>query len=181
MMRILLLALLAALAGCASTQPAPDSVVEAQQAPLPRVTVQSTELLVGDPMAARSLDVGLVTFDPGLPEDENRGRELGIFPEVRNAEASFLLDYMGEKITSTNPFHTLDTGGVGRLMKIATDDGRATNPTLQIGICGEHGGEPASIAFGHAIGLDYVSCSAPRVPVARLAAAHAALAPRSAA
>ena len=93
-----------------------------------------------------------------------------------DAEASFLLMYMKDEITSTNPFQTLDVEGVGRLMKLAVEGGRAKNPELPIGICGEHGGEPASIAFAHEIGLDYVSCSAPRVPVARLAAAHAALA-----
>ncbi len=92
-----------------------------------------------------------------------------------DAEANFLMMYMREGITSTNPFQTLDLDGVGRLMKLAVDGGRATNPDLPVGICGEHGGEPASIAFAHSIGLDYVSCSAPRVPVARLAAAHAAL------
>ncbi len=93
-----------------------------------------------------------------------------------DAEAGFLVMYAREGITSTNPFQTLDLEGVGRLMKLAVDGGRTTNPDLPVGICGEHGGEPASIAFAHAIGLDYVSCSAPRVPVARLAAAHAALA-----
>ncbi len=92
-----------------------------------------------------------------------------------DAESKFLLAYMRERITHANPFHTIDVEGVGRLMRLAVEDGTATNPDLQIGICGEHGGEPASIAFAHEIGLGYVSCSAPRVPVARLAAAHAAL------
>ena len=92
-----------------------------------------------------------------------------------DAEASFLLDYMAEQIVPANPFHTIDANGVGRLMSLAVDDGRRTDPTLTIGICGEHGGEPASIALCQSLGLDYVSCSAYRVPVARLAAAHAAL------
>ncbi len=92
-----------------------------------------------------------------------------------DAEASFLLDYMAEQIVPANPFHTIDADGVGRLMSLAVDDGRRTDPTLTIGICGEHGGEPASIALCQSLGLDYVSCSAYRVPVARLAAAHAAL------
>ncbi|MGZ3641743.1 MAG: putative PEP-binding protein, partial [Candidatus Limnocylindrales bacterium] len=74
-----------------------------------------------------------------------------------------------------NPFQTLDTVGVGQLMRIAVEKGRATRPKLKIGICGEHGGDPASIAFCDEIGLDYVSCSPFRVPVARLAAAQAAL------
>jgi len=69
----------------------------------------------------------------------------------------------------------LDTKGVGKLMEIAIQWGRQTKPDLSVGICGEHGGHPASIAFCHRAGLNYVSCSAPRVPVARLAAAHAAL------
>src|SRR4029077_17123977 len=74
-----------------------------------------------------------------------------------------------------NPFETLDQSGVGRLVKIAVVEGRAARPGLKVGICGEHGGDPASVEFCHAAGLDYVSCSPFRVPVARLAAAHAAL------
>jgi pyruvate,orthophosphate dikinase len=96
-----------------------------------------------------------------------------------DAEASFLLDYLADQIVSDNPFRTIDTAGVGRLMELASTEGRAANANLTIGICGEHGGEPASIALCQHLGLDYVSCSAYRVPVARLAAAHAALsAPR---
>ncbi len=92
-----------------------------------------------------------------------------------DAEASFLLDYMAQQLVPANPFHTIDTNGVGRLMSLAVNDGRGSDPELTIGICGEHGGEPASIALCQSLGLDYVSCSAYRVPVARLAAAHAAL------
>ncbi|NND73716.1 MAG: pyruvate, phosphate dikinase [Ilumatobacter sp.] len=92
-----------------------------------------------------------------------------------DAEASFLLGYLADQVISDNPFRTIDSDGVGRLMEIATTDGRATRPDLAIGICGEHGGEPASIALCQELGIDYVSCSAYRVPVARLAAAHAAL------
>jgi pyruvate,orthophosphate dikinase len=80
------------------------------------------------------------------------------------------------KILKTNPFQTLDRDGVGRLIQIAVKEGRAANPKLEVGICGEHGGDPDSIAFCHETGLDYVSCSPFRVPVARLAAAQAALA-----
>ena len=92
-----------------------------------------------------------------------------------DAEAKFLLDYLANQIIDDNPFRTLDEPGVGRLMAMATEEGRATRPDLLVGICGEHGGEPASIALCQRLGLNYVSCSAYRVPVARLAAAHAAL------
>ncbi len=92
-----------------------------------------------------------------------------------DAEAKFLLEYLADQIIDDNPFRTLDERGVGRLMEIAIDEGRATRPDLVVGICGEHGGEPDSIALCQKLGLNYVSCSAYRVPVARLAAAHAAL------
>jgi len=90
-----------------------------------------------------------------------------------DAEGKFLGQYVEKGILKENPFNVLDRGGVGRLMKIAVSDGRATRPDIQLGICGEHGGNPSSIAFCHSIGLNYVSCSPFRVPVARLAAAHA--------
>jgi pyruvate,orthophosphate dikinase len=93
-----------------------------------------------------------------------------------DAEGSFLLTYVERRILPENPFQTLDVTGVGQLMRIAVEKGRATRPDIELGICGEHGGDPASIAFCHQIGLDYVSCSPFRVPVARLAAAQAALA-----
>ncbi len=93
-----------------------------------------------------------------------------------DAEAGFLLGYLADRVLDANPFATIDAKGVGRLMGLAVTDGRRTDPSIEIGICGEHGGEPASIALCHELGLDYVSCSAYRVPVARLAAAHAALA-----
>jgi pyruvate, orthophosphate dikinase len=93
-----------------------------------------------------------------------------------DAEGGFLLAYVERKILPANPFQTLDTIGVGQLMRIAVEKGRSARPNLEIGICGEHGGDPASIAFCHEIGLNYVSCSPFRVPVARLAAAQAALA-----
>jgi pyruvate,orthophosphate dikinase len=92
-----------------------------------------------------------------------------------DAENKFLPAYNEKGVLVDNPFEVLDTQGVGRLMKLAIEGGRATKPGLKIGICGEHGGHPASIRFCHQIGLDYVSCSAPRVPIARLAAAHAKL------
>jgi pyruvate, orthophosphate dikinase len=92
-----------------------------------------------------------------------------------DAENKFLPNYMEVGILEDNPFEVLDTKGVGELMKIAVNLGRQTNPSLKIGICGEHGGHPASIRFCHSIGLNYVSCSGPRVPIARLAAAQAKL------
>ncbi|HAO21678.1 MAG TPA: pyruvate, phosphate dikinase, partial [Desulfobacteraceae bacterium] len=92
-----------------------------------------------------------------------------------DAEAVFLIEYMEEGIFPNNPFATLDKDGVLELMKIAVQKGRAVNPELECGICGEHGGDPASIALCHQLGLNYVSCSPFRVPVARLAAAHAAI------
>jgi len=92
-----------------------------------------------------------------------------------DAEARFLKRYVGQRILDANPFETLDTVGVGRLMAMATEEGRAARPDLKCGICGEHGGDPASIDFCHRLGLDYVSCSPFRVPIARLAAAQSAL------
>jgi pyruvate,orthophosphate dikinase len=92
-----------------------------------------------------------------------------------DAETGFLTEYLQKGILTANPFATIDRDGVGRLMRIAIERGRATRPGIETGICGEHGGEPQSIAFCHEIGLDYVSCSPFRVPIARLAAAHAAL------
>ena len=102
-----------------------------------------------------------------------------------DAEGKFLLKYVDGleepgakervKILATNPFQTLDRDGVGQLVRMAAENGRKANPDLEVGICGEHGGDPNSIEFCHEIGLDYVSCSPFRVPVARLAAAQAAL------
>ncbi len=92
-----------------------------------------------------------------------------------DAEGKFLHKYLGEKVLSENPFAVLDRKGVGKLVNTAVELGRAKRPDLIIGICGEHGGDPSSIGFFHIAGLDYVSCSPYRVPVARLAAAHAAL------
>jgi pyruvate,orthophosphate dikinase len=92
-----------------------------------------------------------------------------------DAEASFLTHYLEQGILADNPFETLDQAGVGSLIKQAVAAGRATRPSLKVGICGEHGGDPRSIDFCHRAGLDYVSCSPFRVPIARLAAAHAAL------
>jgi pyruvate, orthophosphate dikinase len=92
-----------------------------------------------------------------------------------DAERNFLLKYVEDGILPVNPFQTIDRDGVGDLMHAAVTRGRETRPDLEVGICGEHGGDPNSIEFCHIIGNNYVSCSPFRVPVARLAAAHAAL------
>jgi pyruvate, orthophosphate dikinase len=96
-----------------------------------------------------------------------------------DAEASFLIEYMEKGILPDNPFNTIDADGVGQLMRMAVEKGRQVRPDMECGICGEHGGDPTSIALCHEMGLSYVSCSPFRVPVARLAAAHAALRSKS--
>jgi len=93
----------------------------------------------------------------------------------RDDVAKILDVYVTHGILKVDPFTTLDRSGVGSLMKLAVQKGRATRPGIKLGICGEHGGDPDSVAFCHELGLDYVSCSPFRVPIARLAAAHAAL------
>ncbi|MGZ5382377.1 MAG: pyruvate, phosphate dikinase, partial [Acidimicrobiia bacterium] len=92
-----------------------------------------------------------------------------------DAEAGFLVHYLREGILTENPFASIDEPGVGRLMKWAVEEGRATRPGLEVGICGEHGGDPKSIDLCHRLGLNYVSCSPFRVPIARLAAAQSAI------
>ncbi len=92
-----------------------------------------------------------------------------------DAERNFLVKYIEEGILAKNPFQTLDQVGVGRLMKMSVEEGRKARPDLEVGICGEHGGDPASIEFCHTIGQNYVSCSPFRIPIARLAAAQAAI------
>jgi pyruvate,orthophosphate dikinase len=92
-----------------------------------------------------------------------------------DAERNFLITYQEQGILETNPFQSLDRSGVGKLMEWAIAEGRKTRPNLEVGICGEHGGDPSSIEWCHLIGNNYVSCSPFRVPIARLAAAHSAL------
>jgi pyruvate,orthophosphate dikinase len=92
-----------------------------------------------------------------------------------DAEGKFLTFYLEEGVIESNPFETLDQSGVGDLMQIGVERGRETKPDIKIGICGEHGGEPRSVEFCHGLGIDYVSCSPYRVPLARLAAAQAVL------
>jgi pyruvate,orthophosphate dikinase len=93
----------------------------------------------------------------------------------RDDSGRFLDPYLKHEIYAVDPFQSLDVAGVGQLVTMATERGRAARPGLKVGICGEHGGDPASVAFCHEVGLDYVSCSPYRVPIARLAAAQAAL------
>jgi len=93
----------------------------------------------------------------------------------RDDAGRFLKEYVDKGIYDADPFQVLDRGGVGKLVRIACELGRRARPEIHLGICGEHGGEPRSIAFCHEVGLDYVSCSPYRVPIARLAAAQAAV------
>jgi pyruvate,orthophosphate dikinase len=92
-----------------------------------------------------------------------------------DVESRLMPAYLEQKLLRVSPFEEIDVEGVGRLVEMAVREGRATRPDIKLGICGEHGGNPASIQFCAAVGLDYVSCSPYRVPIARLAAAHAAL------
>jgi pyruvate,orthophosphate dikinase len=94
----------------------------------------------------------------------------------RDDAGRFLIPYVERELYARDPFEAIDRPGVGTLMRMGVEKGRASRPGLKVGICGEHGGEPSSIEFCHQIGLDYVSCSPFRVPIARLAAARAALA-----
>jgi len=93
----------------------------------------------------------------------------------RDDSGKFLPEYIEKGILEKDPFATLDRDGVGPLVKMAVEKGRRARKNIKIGICGEHGGDPGSVEFCHMIGMDYVSCSPYRVPVARLAAAHAAI------
>jgi pyruvate,orthophosphate dikinase len=93
----------------------------------------------------------------------------------RDDIGGFLPDYLSKKILKADPFQTIDQEGIGQLIKMAVEKGRKTRPELKIGICGEQGGDPASVEFCFQAGLNYVSCSPYRVPIARLAAAQASL------
>jgi pyruvate,orthophosphate dikinase len=97
------------------------------------------------------------------------------FGYSRDDANNFLPDYLAKEILERDPFQTLDTVGVGQLIRMAVQKGRSTRKDLKCGICGEHGGDPKSVHFCHEVGLNYVSCSPFRVPIARLAAAHAAI------
>jgi pyruvate,orthophosphate dikinase len=128
---------------------------------LPRACVRADEIAaVADFFSFGTNDLTQTTL--GLSRDD--------------AEGKFLTRYLDDGILAKNPFETLDRFGVGDLMKLAVERARVSKEDIKLGICGEHGGDPASVAFCHELGLDYVSCSPFRVPLARLAAAQAALA-----
>ena len=117
-------------------------------------------------------------IDPLAGEIDDRGGDeaVGIGGgRIRHDAASFISTYQKQGIFEHDPFISLDVEGVGELVRIATERGRRTRRNLKLGICGEHGGDPASITFCQEVGLDYVSCSPYRVPIARLAAAQAVL------
>ena len=97
------------------------------------------------------------------------------FGYSRDDAGKFLPEYVEQGILPTDPFQSLDQEGVGQLVSMGTERGRKARKNLKVGICGEHGGDPESVAFCHSVGLNYVSCSPYRVPIARLAAAHAAV------
>ncbi len=127
---------------------------------LPRAALVAAEIAaVADFFSFGTNDLTQTTF--GFSRDDIEGK--------------FLPRYLERGLLKANPFETLDVSGVGRLIGIAVEEGRGARPGLKVGICGEHGGDPASVEFCHRAGLDYVSCSPFRVPVARLAAAHVAL------
>lgn len=127
---------------------------------IPRAALQAAEIAAhADFFSFGTNDLTQMTY--GISRDD--------------AERAFLDQYVAEGVLPANPFAHVDQAGVGRLVELATREGRAARPDLEVGVCGEHGGDPESIAFFHRMGLDYVSCSPPRVPIARLAAAHAAL------
>jgi pyruvate,orthophosphate dikinase len=97
------------------------------------------------------------------------------FGYSRDDAGTFLKEYMAKGILEDDPFQSLDQTGVGQLVEIGVQRGRQTKPNLKVGICGEHGGDPKSVVFCHKVGMNYVSCSPYRVPIARLAAAQAQL------
>ncbi len=126
---------------------------------LPRAALTADEIaLEADFFSFGTNDLTQTTF--GLSRDDSE---------------KFLPEYVEKGLLPGDPFVSIDVNGVGELVKIATEKGRKENPTIKIGICGEHGGDPASVTFCHNIGLEYVSCSPYRIPIARLAAAHAAI------
>jgi pyruvate,orthophosphate dikinase len=126
---------------------------------LPRAAITANEIaVVADFISFGTNDLTQTTL--GLSRDD-AGRFLGV--------------YVDKGIFERDPFVTIDQGGVGQLVKIAVDLGKKTKPNLKAGVCGEHGGDPASIEFFNRVGLDYVSCSPYRVPIARLAAARSAI------
>ncbi len=147
-----------------------DAVIEAMQTGLDYLVGTMIEL----PRAALTADqIAEVAEFFSFGTNDLTQTTLGFSRD--DAESKFLPLYMEQGIIADNPFQTLDVEGVGKLVRMASEAGRKANPSLKLGICGEHGGDPRSIHFCHEVGLDYVSCSPFRVPLARLAAAHAAM------
>ena len=147
-----------------------DGVIEAMMAELEYMVGTMIEL----PRAALTADrIGEVAEFFSFGTNDLTQTTLGFSRD--DAEAKFLPLYIELGILADNPFETLDIDGVGKLVSMACELGRQANPDIKLGICGEHGGDPRSIQFCHEVGLNYVSCSPFRVPVARLSAAHAAL------
>jgi pyruvate,orthophosphate dikinase len=137
---------------------------------LPRAAVTADQIApVAEFFSFGTNDLTQTTF--GYSRDDAEGKFL--LKYVEGLEVPGLTQLV--KILPFNPFQTLDRDGVGQLIAMAVEKGRKANPNIELGICGEHGGDPDSIEFCHITGLDYVSCSPFRVPVARLAAAQAAL------
>ena len=133
---------------------------------LPRAALRAADVAEGD--------AGAAFFSFGT--NDLTQTTLGL---SRDDSGSILEDYAAKKIFAIDPFVSIDIDGVGELIRIGVERGRAAKPGLKIGICGEHGGDPKSVAFFNSIDLDYVSCSPYRVPIARLAAAQAAINARS--
>jgi pyruvate,orthophosphate dikinase len=147
-----------------------DGVIEAMQSELDYLVGTMIEL----PRAALTADqIGEVADFFSFGTNDLTQTTLGFSRD--DAEAKFLPLYIERGILADNPFQTLDVEGVGKLVRMACELGRQSNPGIKLGICGEHGGDPRSIQFCHQVGLNYVSCSPFRVPVARIAAAHAAM------
>jgi len=148
---------------------AADAIMDAEGVTVPYKVGTMIEV----PRAALTADeIALVADFFSFGTNDLTQTTLGI---SRDDAWPFLRYYVAHNILKENPFETVDVAGVGLLMEIAVEKGRGAKAELEIGICGEHGGDPATIAFCHRIGLDYVSCSPFRVPVARLAAAQAAI------
>ena len=142
---------------------------------LPRAALTAGQIAeVADFFSFGTNDLTQTTF--GMSRDDAEGKFLIQYVEGLNEPGM----EQPVKILKANPFQTIDRDGVGRLVRIAVEEGKRTNPNLEVGICGEHGGDPESIAFCDEVGLDYVSCSPFRVPVARIAAAQASLARKAA-